>query len=167
MSDAPTLSAKKRRILIAAAGKLGSTSEPGEREVVFQRINAELGKLRLTWDEIFERALPAAQTEGGAERTATADGPARAAPEPRHLSGDEIPRMVMGHAEIIDERPWLDGTMMFVRVSSPDFVYGPLVVFDRESQDAIRRSAGVEVSGRVEQPRAASQTPTLHAVTTD
>lgn len=57
MSGTP-ITAKERRIPIAAAGKLATSSQPGEREVVFGRINADLKRLRITSADIFEKALP-------------------------------------------------------------------------------------------------------------
>lgn len=186
--SAPSITARERRILIAAASKLTTSSQPGEREGIFQRINGELDRLKITWDEIFEKALP--QPEDAAPKKpepldlmAAADAmmggfadmmAGRKAPPPpprpagrRHLAGDEIPRTISGRMTIIDERQWRGGSMMFVNVTSDEFVYGPLIIFQDISQETARNAGDGMVTGRVDQPQGTAQSPVLHGLTMD
>jgi hypothetical protein len=186
--SAPSITARERRILIAAASKLTTSSQPGEREGVFQRINGELDRLKITWADIFEKALPhpeevAARKSGSPDLMAAADAmmggfadmmAGRTAPPPRpgpvrrrHLAGDEIPLTISGRIAVIDEREWRGGTMMFVNVTSDEFVYGPMVIFQDVSQETARNAGDRTVTGRVDQPGSTAQSPVLHGLTLD
>lgn len=187
MKGTTSISARDRRILIAAAAKLTASSQPGEREVMFGRINGELDRLGITWEEIFDRALPPA-ADGSSAPSSTPDLMAAAdammggfadmmrssgqthAPRPRtrrHLSGDEIPPTVQGRISIVAEREWRGGTIMTVNVVNDDFVYGPMVVFQDASQVVARDAAERTASGRVDQPTNSSQSPVLHGLRLD
>jgi len=185
--SAPSITARERRILIAAASKLTTSSQPGEREGIFQRINGELDRLKITWGEIFEKALPQPEdaapkrpepldlmTAADAMMGGFADMMAgRNAPPPprparrRHLAGDEIPRTISGKVTIVGESAWRDGTMMFVNVASDEFVYGPMVVFQDVSQETARNAGDRTVTGRVNPPRSEAQSPVLHGLMLD
>lgn len=181
----PSITARQRRILIAAASKLTTSSQPGEREGVFQRINGELDRLKISWTDIFEKALPQPEeapagkpdlmTAADAMMGGFADMMAgRAAPPPpprpprrRHLAGDEIPRTISGRMTVIDERAWRGGSMMFVNVTSDEFVYGPMVIFQDASQETAKNAGDRMVTGRVDQPEGTAQSPVLHGLTLD
>lgn len=180
----PSITARERRILIAAASKLTTSSQPGEREGIFQRINGELDRLKISWTDIFEKALPHPEEEatagkpdlmaaadammgGFADMTAgrTAPPPPPRAARRRHLAGDEIPRTISGRVTVIDEREWRGGSMMFVNVTSDEFVYGPMVIFQDASQKTARNAGDRMVTGRVDQPQSTAQSPVLHGLT--
>lgn len=184
MSAGSPITARERRLLIAAADKLTSSSQPGEREVMFGRINGELARLGITWGEIFDRALPLPEEQrstsnGAGDLMAAADAmmagfaemmrgtsPQRP-PSRRYLSGDEIPRTVQGRISILGERQWRGGTIMSVNVVNDAFVYGPMVVFHDASQSLARDAGSRTVTGRVDQPTNASQSPVLHGLMLD
>lgn len=187
MTDRPVITHRERRLLVAAAGKLTTSSQGGEREVIFQRINRELDRLGISWNEIFERALPLLTQDADAphatpDLTTAADammsgfadmmgGRQRNAPPPpparRHLSGDEIPRMVHGAISIVDERDWRGGRMMFVTITNDEFAYGTMVIFEKSSQEVARAMEGRTVAGRVDHPRDTARLPVLHDVMVD
>ena len=177
-----TLSQRQRKIIIAAAGKLVSSSTPGEREVMFQRIDEELKRIGMRWDEIFARGLPEAQLETP-DRSPAKPNNVRARssmmngfsdmmgknrppikPRARYLVGDEIPRMVIGRLSIREEREWQGRVMMIVDVRNDEFIYTSLVIFEERDQQFARQAEANKkaVSGMVKQPTNPAHSPVLY-----